>query len=334
VPADLSVSPDGQVVAVIAPGNFVRQDILQSDFNNEFGSQGGPAQQLYLMEAAALSRKDASLPLGMNEGDCLSAAGRWEHRFPGEATAVQFLDAHTLLVQLRNPAELHVFSFAGVDDTRLSAVIALSEQEVRDTGHEVFHQNTGAGIACASCHGEALDDGHVWDFDGSGERRTQHLRGGALETAPFHWSGDLATFDVLIDDVYQKRMSARVLPPKARAALAGWLDAVPLVPSAGHDADAVARGLSLFSSAEVGCTTCHAGPALRAPGVYDVGTGGTFKVPSLHGVALRLPLLHNGCADTIAKRFDPECGGGDKHGTTSQLSSSQIADLVAYLGSL
>ena len=65
-----------------------------------------------------------------------------------------------------------------------------------------------------------------------------------------------------------------------------------------------------------------------------MGTGGLFEVPSLRGVGLRLPLLHNGCADTLEERFDPACGGGDQHGTTSQLSATEIADLVAYLGSL
>ena len=65
-----------------------------------------------------------------------------------------------------------------------------------------------------------------------------------------------------------------------------------------------------------------------------MGTGGLFEVPSLRGVGLRLPLLHNGCADTLEKRFDPDCGGGDQHGSTSQLGASEIADLVAYLGSL
>ena len=30
----------------------------------------------------------------------------------------------------------------------------------------------------------------------------------------------------------------------------------------------------------------------------------------------------------------PKCGGGDKHGMTSQLAAAQLADLAAYLGSL
>jgi mono/diheme cytochrome c family protein len=333
VPTDLGVSPDGQVLALVAPGNFVRQDVTPVVANFD-GVLSRPAQQLYLMEAAALSRTDGTTALGSTPDDCLLDAARWEHRFPGEATAVQFLDAHTLLVQVRSPAELHVFTFAGVDDTRLSAVIPLSPLAVRDTGHEVFHQNTGSGIACASCHGEALDDGHVWTFEGAGARRTQHLRGGVVETAPFHWSGDLATFDALIDDVYQKRMSGPLLPPEARAALSGWLNQVPLIVTAAHDVAAAERGRALFASTGVDCVRCHAGESLRSSGAYDVGTGGLFEVPSLRGVGLRLPLLHNGCADTLEKRFEPGCGGGDQHGKTSQLSASELADMVSYLGSL
>jgi len=333
VPTDLGVSPDGRVFAVVAPGNFIRQDVhpLNADFD---GSATGPAQQLYLMEATELPRRDGSVALGTNKTDCVVDAARWEHRFPGAAVAVQFLDARTLLVQVRNPAELHVLTFDRVDDTRLSAVIPLSPLLLRDTGHEVFHQNTGAGIACASCHGEALDDAHVWTFDGEGARRTQHLRGGVPDTAPFHWSGNLATFDALIGEVYEKRMSAAVLEPEARAALSSWLAHVPVIPTVAHDTAAAARGRALFTSAGVDCVRCHAGESLRSSGAYDVGTGGLFEVPSLRGLGLRLPLLHNGCADTLEKRFDPACGGGDRHGTTSQLSASELADLVAYLGSL
>lgn len=333
VPTDLGVSPDGSVFAVVAPGNFVRQDVHPS--NDDFDdSPARPAQQLYLMEARELPRRDGAVALGLYKADCLVDAPRWEHRFPGEAVAVQFLDARTLLVQVRNPAELHVFSFDRVDDTRLSTVIPLSPLALRDTGHEVFHQNTGAGIACASCHGEALDDAHVWTFEGEGPRRTQHLRGGVAKTAPFHWSGNLATLDALIDEVYQERMSAAVLLPEARAALSGWLSQVPLIPTAAHDAEAAARGRALFASTSVDCARCHAGESMSSSGAYDVGTGGLFEVPSLRGAALRLPLLHDGCADTLEKRFDPACGGGDQHGNTSQLSASDIADLVAYLGSL
>jgi cytochrome c peroxidase len=68
--------------------------------------------------------------------------------------------------------------------------------------------------------------------------------------------------------------------------------------------------------------------------LLDVGTSGTFKVPSLIAVGYRAPYLHNGCAATLLDRFNPACGGGDQHGHTSQLTPSQLSDLVAYLESL
>ena len=81
------------------------------------------------------------------------------------------------------------------------------------------------------------------------------------------------------------------------------------------------------------CTACHSGPHLTNNATIDVGTGDAFQVPTLIGVGLRAPYLHDGCAASLADRFGP-CGGGDSHGTTSQLSSSDIGDLITYLQSL
>ncbi|HJL20116.1 MAG TPA: cytochrome c, partial [Sandaracinaceae bacterium LLY-WYZ-13_1] len=96
------------------------------------------------------------------------------------------------------------------------------------------------------------------------------------------------------------------------------------------DAEAVARGRALFRRAR--CTRCHAGRDLTNGQTRDVGTGGALSVPSLIGVADRLPVMHDGCADTLRRRFDPDCGG-DEHGPTD-LTEAQIDDLVAYLASL
>jgi hypothetical protein len=65
-----------------------------------------------------------------------------------------------------------------------------------------------------------------------------------------------------------------------------------------------------------------------------VGTGGRVQVPSLVGVAFRGPFMHTGCANTLADRFDPRCGGGDAHGRTSQLNPGELRDLVSYLQTL
>jgi cytochrome c peroxidase len=96
----------------------------------------------------------------------------------------------------------------------------------------------------------------------------------------------------------------------------------------------VTRGQQVFSDPSVGCTTCHSGAQLSTHQLLNVGTGASFKVPSLIAVGYRAPYLHNGCAPTLLDRFGPACGGGDQHGHTSQLSSGQLSDLVAYLESL
>jgi hypothetical protein len=54
-------------------------------------------------------------------------------------------------------------------------------------------------------------------------------------------------------------------------------------------------------------------------------------VPSLVGVGSRGPFMHDGCAKTLADRFDPACGGDDRHGNTAGLSAGEIADLIAYM---
>jgi cytochrome c peroxidase len=59
-----------------------------------------------------------------------------------------------------------------------------------------------------------------------------------------------------------------------------------------------------------------------------------LQVPSLVSIGYRAPFMHNGCAKTLAARFDPACGGGEAHGHTSDLTPEQVGDLVAYLESL
>jgi hypothetical protein len=66
----------------------------------------------------------------------------------------------------------------------------------------------------------------------------------------------------------------------------------------------------------------------------DVGTGKALQVPTLRGLRWRPPFMHDGCARTLADRFDPRCGGADRHGLTSRLTAEEIADLVAYMDTL
>jgi mono/diheme cytochrome c family protein len=131
-------------------------------------------------------------------------------------------------------------------------------------------------------------------------------------------------------------MAGPTLDAAHTTALQAWIDTIPaLPPTAGLDAAAVARGEAVFTDRAVGCTTCHAGTLLTTNVTADVGTGQAFQVPSLRGVSWRAPFMHNGCAATLGDRFtSATCGGGDKHGATSTLTSAQIGDLTTYLQTL
>jgi cytochrome c peroxidase len=208
----------------------------------------------------------------------------------------------------------------------------------------MFHKppNGFSGIACASCHPEGHDDGRTWIFttpEGGGfKRRTQNvgLGGGLLSTAPFHWAGDLSDMTGLMNEVFVKRMGGAQPGPRHITLISSWLDQLPaLPPSPAADSAAVSRGADLFNSEAVGCSSCHSGVKMTNNKTVDVGTGSPLQVPSLISVASRAPFMHDGCAPTLRDRFtNAACAGGDQHGHTSQLTSAQVDDLIAYLESL
>jgi cytochrome c peroxidase len=110
------------------------------------------------------------------------------------------------------------------------------------------------------------------------------------------------------------------------------------------------RGRKLFLSEEVGCAKCHSGPLytdsqLREPSQYlmhDVGTCGDdpteklgpgFDTPTLLSVYRTAPYLHDGKAATLQDVLTT-CNKSDRHGRTSHLSATEIADLVEFLQAL
>jgi mono/diheme cytochrome c family protein len=140
---------------------------------------------------------------------------------------------------------------------------------------------------------------------------------------------------MLAHEVFVKRMDGQALTDDQEAALQSWLFAVPgPITSPPTDLASVARGRTLFESPEAKCTSCHSGARFTNNLTLNVGLGGMFQVPSLIGVSWRAPYLHDGRAPQLVDRFNPKIGGGDEHGQTSQLTASQIDDLVSYLETL
>jgi hypothetical protein len=245
-----------------------------------------------------------------------------------QATAVAFDPHDNLIVQTREPASLVVFK----SSTDSGTTISLSSDSRADTGFDIFHTQAGGMIACGSCHPEGGDDGHVWLLDGA-TRRTPSLRGTIAGTAPYHWPGDEQSMDVLLTDVYTKRMSGASLDRPQMDAINGWVQNVPAPPSPSWvDSQAAARGKTLFESAAIGCATCHSGPKYTNNQTVDVGTGGKFQVPPLVGVGWRSPLFHDGCATSLGTRFGA-CST-PTHGSIGSLSAGDLSDLIAYLETL
>lgn len=247
----------------------------------------------------------------------------------GSVVAVEALsDARVVSVE-RNPLAIVIRTPSGATDR-----IALSDAAFfTDRGHDLFHAVAPAMVACASCHPEGAEDGHVWDFAGTGRRRTQTLLGGILGTEPFHWDGDQPDMGAIMTATFADRMGAS-FGAQDVAAIASWLQAQPLPRGVLDDGDAIARGRALFEGEEVGCASCHAGDALTNNANADVGTGGSFQVPSLRGVLHRAPFLHDGCAARLEDVIAGECSAPDQHGHVSQLDADQRSDLAAYLRSL
>ncbi|WNB73926.1 cytochrome-c peroxidase [Methylomonas koyamae] len=128
----------------------------------------------------------------------------------------------------------------------------------------------------------------------------------------------------------------------------------------GGDKDAMTkqqiRGME--KAVEVGCTSCHSGPAFNGPGVFQkfpVNSNGYFeaqyhflkdkglaevtkkdsdehlwKVPTLRNVALTAPYFHNGSVKTL----DRAVWLMAKLQLNKELSDGDVADIVAFLNAL
>jgi mono/diheme cytochrome c family protein len=330
VAADVAVSPDGSQMAVVSIAS---------------AGTGNQVQFFNVVDGESTSNANLPIPPNLSNG-CWPQAGpamgdssgsddvAADGLAPpttylppnGQVVAIAYDTRGNVIVQSREPASLQIL-------TQRRDAITLSQDSRTDAGQQLFHSATSGQIACVSCHPEGGEDGRVWVFQGLGERRTQSLRGGIMDTAPFHWGGDESNMTTLMTDVFQGRMAGGAVDAQRVTALANWIDQIPTVPATRRADDAtVARGTALFSSA--GCVACHAGADFTNGQTLDVGTGGQFQVPQLHGLGLRAPYMHNGCAPTLLARFTTACGGDAKHLVGTTLSTAQVTDLIGYLETL
>lgn len=244
-----------------------------------------------------------------------------------------------------------------IEQARFS-VGATSLTPAQDLGRRLFFSASDprmsaaavGGVACASCHLQGREDGRTWQFP-EGPRNTPTLAGRHLATtAPYHWDGSLAGMPDF-SQVVTSRMggSDEGLDDADFDAIGAFLDgqAAPDNPYRTAVLSASAqRGQALFEGV-AGCITCHSGADYTDNGFHDVGTlvnqtitgqpeAASFprglNTPSLHDLFITAPYLHDGSKATLRARIVESAG--DVHGNTSQLTSDQIDDLVAFLQTL
>ncbi len=169
---------------------------------------------------------------------------------------------------------------------------------------------------------------------------------------------DPTTLAIRVETLVITSNEEALRPPRIVAlALAAYVRSLAsTLPSLEQAKAAQPQGAELFDSE---CAGCHAAPTLTGEPVplAQIGTDptlgdspsrgtGTYRVPSLHGVGTRGPLLHDGTLPDVDAMFDParlQPGFTDRlHGTGPvqghryglSLTDAQRASLVAFLKAL
>ena len=202
------------------------------------------------------------------------------------------------------------------------------------------------GVACATCHLDGREDGHVWMFS-DGPRQTPSLAGRmTMATAPFHWNGQFNSLTDFMAETVNIRMGGSGATPEMTAQVAAFIESQPLPDNpkrTGSPTAAQLRGAQAFQKAE--CNSCHGGGTFTDNTFHDVGTlvtGGLnpdtgltngLNVPSLLGISRTAPYLHDGSSASLKQRL-VSSRFTDLHGKTSLLSDGEIDDLVDYLDTL
>ncbi len=244
----------------------------------------------------------------------------------------------------RQLARVHVEDAQIVVDGR--AVLARPTlSSVVERGRRLFHDSSNPAMsvdgrtACASCHPDGMTDNNTWTF-AFGRRNTPSLRGGIMDTAPFHWPGDVEDMTHISDFTVVGLMGGAGFSASDMGAIGAYLHQLPAPSSAagvrGQLTPLEAVGAEIFASDETACLSCHSGPHGTDNRSYDVGTGlpfedtATYQVPLLHGLERTAPYLHDGRAPSLEILVD-EWVRTDRMGIGSHLSDGEVEALVAYL---
>ena len=229
-------------------------------------------------------------------------------------------------------------------------------------GKVLFHNAadprlSDGAISCATCHFDGGMDTRTWINFRAGPRNTPVLAGAAAYP-PFHWAGDMAELQDSIEDTIRHVMLGdglidgpfdATVPDAVDAGRSADLDALaayvasletwpnPYRQPDGSLTESARRGMQLFMSGSPSCS-CHAPPLYTdqrqhnlAGATFSMEVYGNFDTPTLRGLWMSAPYMHDGVAQTLEEvltRTDPV------HSVAGSLTRQELEDLIAFLLSL
>ena len=230
--------------------------------------------------------------------------------------------------------------------------VSLKDDELDDAdasiGRRLFHDATnqsislGGTIACSSCHPDGRTDGQTWQFD-FGPRNTPQLGGEIMDTAPFHWPGDVTTHRDLNTNTILAFMGGHGLPDEDMDHLGTFMDTIPAPPTVALQTKVLTeseeRGRTVFYREDVQCGTCHLGGDYTDNLNWNIGSQSDsrdiqeFQTPVLHGLSRSAPYLHDGSSPTL-EHFVETWVHSNRMGRGSHLTDEETQDLIAFLKTL
>jgi hypothetical protein len=242
-------------------------------------------------------------------------------------------------------------------------------------GRRIFFDATdgtvSGGLACAGCHPDGRDDGHVWheltgDSNGTGfrarpnilrrgqselgkPRQTPMLAGRVNAYGPYGWKSESPTLEDRVRESFGlHRWFGGYIPgatmDRPKLLVAYLREGLVTPPREQHAPTAEElRGKELFEDARVGCAACHvpkydftdrvAYALARSAEVpgYLTEEDRRFKTPSLLFIDGTAPYFHDGRAKTLEQALFEN---GNSMGKTSHLGAEDRAALLAYVRSL
>jgi cytochrome c peroxidase len=239
-----------------------------------------------------------------------------------------------------------------------AAATSAPEADLVARGRLLFRSSAVAkdGESCQSCHtegkaapalGTITHPTESGDFTGP---RDPPSVIGVAHTAPYGWTGAVATLQQMVVNTIVNHFTAGASQPESKtaeqtAALVAYLRTIkaPGTPfDLGTLSPAARRGERLFQN-KGGCIACHGGPLCtdnrlhntlvpEVAGASDPGASSpphAFNTPQLRDVANSAPYMHNGRFKTL--REVVEFYNSQSSVSPLNLTPSEISDLVAFL---